>query len=367
MTQPTTFSLPVTRFDLNLLPADARQVGTDRFKDAVLMYFTREYLAKGQHAVVAVDGETITVVAFDPQQDGPLDAILPMLNAGRIAEAVPLLDALVKSDPENVDALYNLGISYSELGQFDEAIIRLKRAVKLKSDHSRAWTGIGVAYQRMGKPEQALEAVTKAVAIDPSDGYGQRNLGGMLASAGRLDEALPHMRAARKVLPDDPQAAFGVAMVLDRMGGDNERLEADELYQMIISRWPGSQVAEMAQKARTELAHQDMRAAVGGGLRPDVVMYIAGALDRFAKMSPTQVQSLAMEIAIKGQSGLDINDPKQKYNLKTLPGEFSGMHLVSIMYAAFKQIAPDLDGGIDLSKEYEAALAMRRSGTDGSA
>lgn len=40
-------------------------------------------------------------------------------------------------------------------------------------------------------------------------------------------------------------------------------------------------------------------------------------------------------------------------------GQFSGMHLVSIMYAAFKRIAPDVDGGIDLSKEYETALAMR--------
>ena len=35
------------------------------------------------------------------------------------------------------------------------------------------------------------------------------------------------------------------------------------------------------------------------------------------------------------------------------------MHLVSIMYAAFKRIAPDVDGGIDLSEEYETALAMR--------
>lgn len=359
MIQPTTFSLPVSRFDLNLLPPDARQVGTDRFKDAVLMHFTNEYLSKGQQAVVAVDDETITVVAFDPQEDGPLDAILPMLNAGRIAEAVSLLEALVKADPQNVDALYNLGIAYSELGQFDEAVIRLKRAVQLKPDHSRAWTGIGVAYQRMGRPDQAMEAVKKAVEADPSDGYGHRNLGAMLASAGRLEEALGHMRAARKALPDDQQAAFGVAMVLDRIGGDDERAEADELYQMIISKWPGSRVAEMAREARTKLAHQDMRAAVGGGLRPDVVMYLAGALDRFDKMKPAEVQALAMEIAIKGQSGLDINDPEQKYTLKSLPGQFSGMHLVSIMYAAFKRIAPDLDGGIDLSKEYEAALAMR--------
>jgi hypothetical protein len=56
---------------------------------------------------------------------------------------------------------------------------------------------------------------------------------------------------------------------------------------------------------------------------------------------------------------LDINDPDQKYSLRSLPGKFSGLHLCSIMYAAFKQFAPGEDVGIDFSKEYEAAISMR--------
>jgi hypothetical protein len=44
---------------------------------------------------------------------------------------------------------------------------------------------------------------------------------------------------------------------------------------------------------------------------------------------------------------------------KSLPGQFSSMHLMSIMDAAFRCIAPDSDRGIDLSKEYEAAMVMR--------
>ena len=63
---------------------------------------------------------------------------------------------------------------------------------------------------------------------------------------------------------------------------------------------------------------------------------------------------------MKGQSGLDTNDSAQKYTLKTLPGKFSGLHLVAIMYAGFKQLDPTLDAGIDFKPEYEAALALRR-------
>ena len=41
-----------------------------------------------------------------------------------------------------------------------------------------------------------------------------------------------------------------------------------------------------------------------------------------------------------------------KYTLLSLPGEFSGLHLISIMYAAFAHTSPVADVGIDLSSEY---------------
>jgi len=89
------------------------------------------------------------------------------------------------------------------------------------------------------------------------------------------------------------------------------------------------------------------------------MMYITGALDKFATLSAEDVQAIGVEIAILGQNGLDINDPEQKYSLRSLPGKYSGLHLCSIMYAAFKQFAPHEDVGIDFSKEYQAATEMR--------
>ena len=59
---------------------------------------------------------------------------------------------------------------------------------------------------------------------------------------------------------------------------------------------------------------------------------------------------------MKGQSGLDINNPAKQYTLKSLPGEFSGLHLLAIMYAAFQKVDPSADLGADFSKEYAMAL-----------
>ncbi len=356
--QPFSFKIPLSRFDVALLPPECRKLGSDKFKDAVIAHFVAEYAGKGETAIVTVDDQEITVLTLPTDKD-PLEFVMTMLQSGRIKEAVPYLESMAKTGPASAQVLYNLGIAYSELGQFDEAVIRLKNAVKLDPSHAHAWTGIGVAYQRMGKPELALQPMQKAVAAAPADGYARRNLGAVLMGLHQHDEALAHLREARKALPHDAQTTYGLAAALESVGGDENLMEADELYQIVIQRWPASPVAELARESRTKLAHQSMRAKVGGGLRPDVMMYIAGALDTFDKEGPARRQQITLEVALKGQSGLDINDPEQKYTLKSLPGKFSGMHLVSIMYVGMKALHPDVDAGIDLSEEYQAAMALR--------
>ena len=89
------------------------------------------------------------------------------------------------------------------------------------------------------------------------------------------------------------------------------------------------------------------------------MMYIAGALDSFKKQGAQKRQAIALEIAILGRSGLDINDPDEKYSLKSLPGKFSGLHLLAIMYTAFQQIDPTMDTGVDFAAEYKAAMEMQ--------
>jgi hypothetical protein len=131
----------------------------------------------------------------------------------------------------------------------------------------------------------------------------------------------------------------------------------DDQYVKAIQIGGPQQLVDIAKDRRTAIAQKTMRNRAD--FRPDVMMYITGALDKFASLSTKDVQAIGVEIAILGQNGLDINDPDQKYTLRSLPGKYSGLHLCSIMYAAFKQFAPHEDVGIDFSKEYEAATELR--------
>ena len=62
-----------------------------------------------------------------------------------------------------------------------------------------------------------------------------------------------------------------------------------------------------------------------------------------------------------GRNGLDINDPDDKYTLKALPGKFSGLRLLAIMFTAFPQIDPTMETGADFSAEYQATVEMQSS------
>jgi hypothetical protein len=76
-------------------------------------------------------------------------------------------------------------------------------------------------------------------------------------------------------------------------------------------------------------------------------------------LGETKTRAIVFEIALLGRSGLDINDPAKRYSLRSLPGDYSGLHLVSLMYTGMKLIDPSADAGIDLSREYEQAVKMK--------
>ena len=68
--------------------------------------------------------------------------------------------------------------------------------------------------------------------------------------------------------------------------------------------------------------------------------------------------AIASEIALLGRGGLDINNPEKKYQLKSLDGDFTGLHLLCYMYVGFRILDETLDVGADLSSEYQAALRL---------
>ncbi|MBA2453180.1 MAG: tetratricopeptide repeat protein [Chloroflexia bacterium] len=360
--EPLKFRIGRTDFDSELLPPDSRETDTHAFEQAVTAFYRNQFAPLDGEVDVSFSDDTIEV-SWEPDRptETLMERAISLLQTGELVKAVPFLEALIAVEPDNVDALYNLGMAFSDLGRLDEAKMYLLKAIHIQPDHSNALTALGVALQRSGDPEAARRRLEQAVKIDQSNGYAYRNLGAVLGTLGEWNEAEPAFRKACQLLPEDQPSVFGLAEVLAKSGNTDRLDEADKAYERAIRIDPDSQISEMARQARSRIAQSNFRQA-GGALRPDGVMYCLGALEKFEHMSQSEVQAVAFEIAMLGRRGIEVNDPDVTYALRSLPGSYTGLHLMALMYVGFKQIAPDLDSGFDLKAEYKTAQQLHSAG-----
>jgi len=307
--------------------------------------------------------ETLTIGATkiemhwndDLSKSDNLDKIAAILTQGNYLDGILLLELFLSEDPDNPDLLYNLGMAYSDQNKLSHSIELLSRLISVKPDHVNGRVALGIALVRNNQDEEGVRELQTAAQKEPENLWAHRNLGGGLMRLKRFPEAAEHLRIATELSPQDQQVWYGYAQALEAL--DNIEA-ADKAYIQTIEIDGFSKIADLARKARSNIAKGTFRKNAPGALRMDAVMYCVGALEMFEAMSVAQVQKIGFEIAMLGTRGIDVNNPESRYSLKSLPGEFSGLHLLSIQYVAFKKIAPAQDIGFDLSVEYQAALKL---------
>lgn len=276
------------------------------------------------------------------------EAALKLLFAKKYIEAKDILEELSSLDPKNPDILYNLGLCYSEMGDFQASVRALNDCLESRPDNPNALAGLGFSYFRLGSYEDAEKALLQALAIEPNNLYAINNLAGVYGKLGKYELALKILELGEKSFPDDHRILYGLAISHQKMGNLQK---ASEYFKAVVAMGI-DQYSELAKTGLREIAQETFKRA---GLRPDAVMYCLSALQLFSKKGKPEIQKIAFEIGLKGRSGLDTNDSAPKYQIVSLPGLFSGLQLVCYMYVGFKIIAPEQDIGFDLSKEYEAA------------
>jgi Flp pilus assembly protein TadD len=353
-----TYTMSVHDFDKSLLPAHARTPGTDEFNTEVSRALEREYAEFGGWAQIVVNQDVILVTwKSDPTRPKPLDVVHERLQRGELVDAVRLLEHLRRHEPNDVSVLTVLGMALSDLRQLEPAEQHLRHVLELDPEQVTARVGLSVVLHRRGDSAAAIEELQEAVKVQPQHAWAQRNLAAMLCQAEDFVAAEPHYRKAIELNPGDQQAKLEFGQCLLRLG---HKAEADAVFLDAINADSTTSVAEAARQHRTTLAQESFRAGTPAGVQPDAVMYCLAAIQRFEKMRRADIQEIGFEIAVLGQRGLDTNDSTTKYQLKSMPGKFSGLQLVCTMFVAFKTLTPDQGIGFDLDREYEAAKAAHR-------
>ena len=311
--------------------------------------------AGGKASVVARAGVLDIGWTPSPEDAEPLAVAIGALEQGCYPEGILILRLLQSASPHDPAMLYNLGMALSDVGELPAAIETLEAAVAAAPRSTNAEVALAVALTRAGESARAIPLLEHAVESEPDNLVAHRNLGACLLESGRPQEALEHFQSATTLAPRDALAHVGLAQAHEALG-QGELADAEYRRALELDEYgPG---AEPAREGLSRLAASTFRERMPGGLRMDAVMYLLDALTIFRGMDKKAVERVTFEIAALGRTGIDVNDSQRQYNLKSLPGERSGLHLVCIMYAGMKSTTPELDAGFDLAAEYQAAVSL---------
>jgi tetratricopeptide (TPR) repeat protein len=278
-----------------------------------------------------------------------------LASSGRLEEAKSVFEEILLEDPKNADVLYNLGMCFTDLDQPNKAINVLKKSIEFNPKHSNSYVALGNAYAKLGDSENAKKHFFEALDLGPNNSYAMRNLGGLFGKSGDMEKSLYYLEMAHRINPDDVNTVYGLGYSYQQLK-DYEK--ADKYFRKVLEMEAPSNIKELARDGLREIAMTHLKSK---GFRMDVVMHMLSALKLFAKENESRVKEIAFEIALKGRSGFDINNPDKKYTIRSLPGVFTGLQLVSYMYVGFKKIAPDQNIGVDFSQEYKMALQLFES------
>ena len=195
------------------------------------------YQGAGDKAKAEAQLKLFHVEGFEPTVDDPLADVLSdkvaasrvLLRrgqrdgkAGRFDLAEKAFRLAVAADPNDAEAIANLGISLANLGRIDEAERRLEEALSRDDSIVAAHLSLGVVYDRKGRDAAAIEQYAKTVALDPGNVAGLVYQADALMRTGQAAKAIPLYRDALARMPASGRMEMSLAMALVRNGDFSE-------------------------------------------------------------------------------------------------------------------------------------------------
>ncbi len=133
---------------------------------------------------------------------GALEAGLQAHVEGRTPEAVTRYQEVLKLDPKNKFALYNLGLISQSSGDHADAEAKYREALLIDPNYQPALFNLAIVRTAAGDLDEAISLYRRAVAADPDNASAHLNLGLLLRRTGRTAEGDAEVQRARALNPN---------------------------------------------------------------------------------------------------------------------------------------------------------------------
>ncbi len=132
-------------------------------------------------------------------------------DEGMIDKAIEQFNGILKVDPGNAKANYNLGNAYADKGMFDEAISAYKKAVEKDSGLIDAYLNLSMLYLDMESIDEAISLCKRAVEANPNDSFLCFHLGEAYSRNNQHKAAISAFNKAVSINPMDPETQYKLA------------------------------------------------------------------------------------------------------------------------------------------------------------
>ncbi len=223
--------------------------------------------------------------------DGPVSGISPgnsaailnqaasLAQSGGFSQAEELCLGILRSEPENADALHLAGIVNHQQAKYEAAVQFFCRAISSNGDDPGIYSNLGLAYCELGQQDKAISCFAKSLALDPGMIDALYNMGRAFTRNKEPEKALECYLAFLRARPHDAQALNNAGMALAAL---DRHQEAIDYYRQALRRKPNMALAHnnlgnsLGVLGRDREAHDHLRRAET--LQPGIVSQIQGEI-----------------------------------------------------------------------------------------
>lgn len=173
-----------------------------------------------------------------PQQNQLAQAIqnaLALHQRGQLAEAEKAYRRILKSWPDQFDALHLYGMLHFQRGQHAEALRLINQALRIDPSCADAHSNLGMVLATLKRPDDAMKSFERALALEPNNLGALNNRGRALVEAGRAQDALAQFDKVLALQPGHLEARINRANACLQLSRHDEAIAA---YDAVIAAYP---------------------------------------------------------------------------------------------------------------------------------
>lgn len=176
-----------------------------------------------------------------------------LMRKGAFQKAKIILSEIISDDPEDLRAICDIGIAYTETGENQKAIKALEHYIRNDEDNPYAWEALGCARFRTGNLMNAREHLLKSVELLPENPSSLRNLGILEGMEGHNEEGLNLLQNSFRIAPEDYRTLYALNFAFRDL---NRRTERSKILDKLVE-------LEMPEEIRRDVVLTRIRISVG--------------------------------------------------------------------------------------------------------